>query len=368
MAVCLPLAWLSDNQSYASLRINGRRNDRIITVILILILGFFSGLRTWGNDTVTYQQIYDLMPSLEHLFDTDKYNFAGGTGFGLLTCLLKTWGFSRQDYFMFYAFATIIPWVLFIRKHSTSMLFGFFLLFTTGLYTFSMAAVKQCMATAFCLLSVDAALEHKWLRYLLSVALASLFHPYALIYLTIPFLFFKPWTARTFVYSGIFIAAGFLLESLLGKVLDITDMIGASYDMGEFTGEGVNIFRVLVCFVPMILAAYSNGTVFRNSTRKDDLMFNMAMINGLIMFVGMFGTANYFARLANYFLPAQIITIPWLLKRFPRRERNWLIAACLVGYMGFFYYEYGLLRPFDSTYSQMSFWQYLSSLFGGGAA
>jgi hypothetical protein len=91
------------------------------------------------------------------------------------------------------------------------------------------------------------------------------------------------------------------------------------------------------------------------------------MINGLIMFVGMFGTANYFARLANYFLPGQIITIPWLLKRFPRKERNWLTTACIVGYMGFFYYEYGLLRSFDATYSQMSIWQYLASVFGGGA-
>ena len=368
MAVCLPLAWLSDNQSYASLHISGRRQDRMITAILILILGFFCGLRTWGTDTVTYQQIYDLMPPLGNLFDTDKYNFAGGTGFGLLTCLLKTWGFSRQDYFMFYAFATIIPYVLFVRKYSNSMLFGFFLMFTTGFYTFSMAAIKQCMATAICLVSANFVLKRKWLLFLLTVFLASMFHPYALIYLSLPLLTFKPWTARTFIYSGIFMAAGFLLESLLGNVLDITDMMGASYDMAEFTGEGINIFRVLVCFVPMALAAYSNGTVFRNSTIKDDLMFNMAMINGLIMFVGLFGTANYFARLANYFLPAQIITIPWLLKRFPRRERNWLIAACLVGDMGFFYYEYGLLRPFDSTYSQMSFWQYLSSLFGGGAA
>jgi hypothetical protein len=161
-----------------------------------------------------------------------------------------------------------------------------------------------------------------------------------------------------------FMAVGFFLESLLGTVLDITDMMGASYDADEFSGEGVNMFRVLVSFVPLILAALYGKPLFHNSTRTDDLMFNMAMVNALIMFVGIFGTANYFARLANYFLPAQVIVLPWLLNRTAPVDRTWLKPACVLGYLAYFYYEYGILHPFDGEYSQISIWSYLGDLWG----
>ena len=92
-------------------------------------------------------------------------------------------------------------------------------------------------------------------------------------------------------------------------------------------------------------------------------MYDMAMLNALIMFVGLFGTANYFARLANYFLPAQVIILPWILRKVHHYDRAWLKPACIVGYLGYFIYENAIIRPFDYTYSHMSFWEYIGSLF-----
>lgn len=363
LAAVLAMAWIIDYRD-RSLRDNGTDcRERLVTCLLIIVLGFFCGLRTWGNDTVTYRQMYQQMPLWDDYLESNHYNFANGIGFGMLTSLLKTWGFSEQDYLMFYAFATAIPYVLFVRRYSKSMVFGVFLMLTTGFYTFSMAAIKQCMATGICLLSINAAMDKKWIRWLLLVGLASLFHPYAVVYLLVPLLMFKPWSLRTFIYIGVFVATGFYLESLLGTVLDITDMMGADYTAEEFLGEGVNIFRVLVCFVPLVLAAMYGKELFRDSSRTDDLMFNMAMVNALIMFVGLFGTANYFARLANYFLPAQIIVLPWILGKAHHRDKAWLVPACVAGYLAYFYYENGIIRPFDTGYSQMSFWDYISGLF-----
>ena len=219
------------------------------------------------------------------------------------------------------------------------------------------------MATGLCLVAVGYAVDRKWIRYFLGIAAAMLFHPYALIYLLVPFMMFKPWTSKTFLYMAIFIAAGFYLDTLLGTVLDITDMMGADYTEESFTGEGVNIFRVAVSFVPVVLAALYGKALFRYSTRADDLMFNLAMLNALIMFVGIFGTANYFARLANYFLPAQIIVIPWILGKVHRQDRSWLVPCCIVGYLGYFIYENAIIRPFDNNYSHMSFWKYIATFF-----
>ena len=363
LAVSLALAWIIDNRDRVLQHRRISQREHFVTWILILILAFFCGLRIWGNDTTTYLMMYDQIPLLDEYVSSGGYDFAGGYGFGWITSLLKTWGFSSQDYLMFYAFATVIPYVLFVRRHSQSMVFGIFLMFATGFYTFSLAAIKQCVATGLCLMAIDCALDRKWIRYGLLVVAATLFHPYALVYFVVPPMMFKPWTFRTFLYMAVFIAAGFYLDTLLGTVLDITDMMGASYTEESFTGEGVNLFRVAVSFAPLILAMLYGRPLFRGSSREDDLMFNLAMLNALIMFVGIFGTANYFARLANYFLPAQVIVLPWILGKAHPRDKAWLIPCCVVGYLGYFYYENAIARPFDISYSHMSFWAYIAGLF-----
>lgn len=363
LAVSLVMAWIIDNRDRERLHRGIKKQERIVTWMLIIVLGFFCGLRLWGNDTTTYRQMYQQMPLWNDFLVENKYDFASGIGFGALTSLLKTWGLSEQDYLVFYAFATAIPYVMFVRRFSKSMVFGVFLMFTTGFYTFSLAAIKQSMATGLCLMAVGYAVDRKWVRYLLFVGLGMLFHPYAMVYLLVPLMMFKPWGIRTLLYMALFMAVGFYLESLLGTILDITSMMGATYESEEFSGEGVNIFRVAVSFVPMALAFLYGKRLFRDTTRAEDLMFNLAMLNALIMFVGLFGTANYFARLANYFLPAQVIVLPWILRRAHPTDQSWLKLLCVIGYMGYFIYENGIYHPFDQYYAHISLWDYISGLY-----
>lgn len=364
MAVALFFAAFIDARDRTDIRLWKERKEIRTTLLLGVALALFCGIRVWGNDTVTYLQIYDQIPRLSALRVEDLPSVAEGIGFYFLTSLLKTLHFTSQDYLMFYAFITAIPYTLFVHRYSGSMKMGVFLMFATGMYTFSMAAIKQCVATGICLMALPLALERRWGRYFLMMLLAAMFHPYSVIYLLVPFMMFKPWTIRTLICVILSLIAGFYLDSLIGTVLDITALMGASYNDDSFTGAGVNVFRVAVAFVPLLLASIYGRPLFRRSTEEEDLMFNLAMLNALIMFVGLFGTANYFARLANYFLPAQVITLPWLLNKTSPVDRAWLKPACIIGYMGYFYYEYGILHPFDAEYAQISLFDYLTDLFG----
>lgn len=363
MAALVPMAWLVDQRDLRNRSLGFYRRERAVTWIIILVMGFFCGLRTWGNDTVTYIQIYDQAPLLRDYLANNNTRFSEGILFKFLVSLLKTIGFTRQDYLMFFAFATVIPYVWFVRRYSVNMVFGVFLMLTTGFYTFAMAAIKQTQATAICLCAIPFALDRKWIRFALLVFLGSLFHPYALIYLIVPLMMFEPWHGKTVVYMLLFMAAGVLLETLIGTVLDITEAMGAEYSEAEMLGEGVNIFRVAVCFVPLILAVFFGQDLFRNTGEDVHLMFNLSMINALIMFVGLFGTANYFARLANYFLPAQVVVLPWIIYSAHPKDRRWLLPACMTGYTLYFIYENAVIRPFDSGYNQMSLWDYLFDRF-----
>ena len=104
--------------------------------------------------------------------------------------------------------------------------------------------------------------------------------------------------------------------------------------------------------------------MFAHSTRTENILFNMTMLNALIMFVGLFGTANYFARLANYFLPAQVIVLPWMLRKIGGKGRQVLTVMCIVGYTGYFIYGNLIQSVFDSSFSKIAFWQYIRSHFG----
>lgn len=350
------------------LEFNGyNRRERLYTCILIIVLGFFCGLRTWGNDTVTYIQVYNQLPPMEEFLQHNDFGFADGIGFIYLTCFLKDIGFTCQDYLMFYAFVTAALYVQFVRRFSTNILWGVLLMFTTGFYTFSLAAIKQALAVGICACALPLALDKKWVKFSLAIGLASLAHPFALIYLIVPFMMFEPWQEKTIICVIAFVAAGFMLERLMGTVLDITAMMGADYTTEEMMGQGVNILRVAVCLVPMLIAVFYGGDLFRNAGKDVYLMFNLAMVNGLIMFVGIFGTANYFARLANYFLPAQVAIIPWILHSAHPKDRRWLMPTCIIGYLGFYMVENAVIRPFDTGYTQMSVWKYLATFFTPGA-
>lgn len=364
MAAALILAAFIDIRDQAGIRLWNERKEIRATLILGMILALFCGTRVWGNDTVTYLQIYGQIPLLPELRLEDIPPVSQGVGFYLLTSVIKTLNFSNQDYLMFYAFLTVIPYTVFVHRFSSSMKIGVYLMFATGMFTFTMAAIKQCMATGICLMALPLALDRKWGKYILLMLLSASFHPYSLVYLLVPFMMFKPWSIRTLLYVGFFLAVGFYLDTLIGTVLDITTLMGAAYTDDAFSGEGVNIFRVAVAFVPLLLAMVYGKPLFRNSTPEDDLMFNLAMLNALIMFVGLFGTANYFARLANYFLPAQVIVVPWLINKTAPIDRAWLKPACIVAYLGYFYYEYGIVHPFDAEYSQISVFDYFADLLG----
>lgn len=365
LGACLMIAVLIDYRDKSLAARGYTYRDRVLTCVLIIMLGFFCGLRIWGNDTTEYLAVYEhLVPTFE-TYDATKHapDFSDGWLFYYINVALKSWGVSNQDYLMVYAFLTVIPYVLFIRRFSNNMVWGVFMMFATGFYTFCMAAIKQGLATGICLMALPFALDRKWIRFALTVLLGSLIHPYAIIYFIVPLMIFRPWRGKTLLYVLVFVSAGFMLDSLIGTVLDITTLMGASYSEEEMLGAGVNLFRVAVCFAPLALAVFYGGDLFENVGEDVYLMFNLAMINALIMFVGIFGTANYFARLANYFLPAQVVVIPWMIQCAHPFDRRWLMTCCIGGYLGFFYYENAIIRPFDRGYAQLTIWEYFAMHF-----
>lgn len=91
-----------------------------------------------------------------------------------------------------------------------------------------------------------------------------------------------------------------------------------------------------------------------------NIIVNLMMVNSVIMFIGLFGTANYFARLANYFLIFQTIALPWILRLFNNRDQKMLAGMSMVGFAAYNYYGEVLANGrFDLNYSFITVLEYI---------
>lgn len=351
---------------YAQVPNNILRQQKISIAFLILtlVLGGFLGLRQSYNDTYTYKTVYESMETFPEFWESFNPSLSADPGFNLCNAFMKTKGVSTQNWLMIYALVTIGMYLHFIRKNANDMLLNIFLFFCVGSYTFAGAAIKQSIATAICLVALSFALERKWIRYFLFVFIAMTFHVYSAVYLLVPLLMFKPWTKNTAIMLGMTIVIAFSLQYLFGTINEITSSIGETYSSTEFSGDGVNVFRVLVCNMPLFLALVYHRELFTECTQQEALMFNLSMINGCIMFIGLFGTANYFARLANYFVATQVITLPWICAKIPERDRKIIKICMIVGYLIYFYYSTNVVYgKFTNGFRRITVAEYLKQWF-----
>lgn len=367
VVVALALAALSDA---VSLRDRNTlvyvKKDWKIYAVMALAMAVFVGLRTRGNDTYVYRQMYEgLGTNWSAIGSIDWLKISGAPGLQCYEIILKTLGASTQDYLMLTALITIGIYLWFIRKYTCNIFLSIFYFVTMGAYTFTMAAIKQTMAVAFLLVATDRAIQKKWVQYLLWVMFAELFHPYAFIYLVVPFVTFRPWSKGTiYLLTGAVVVAMFMSQ-FMSAIDTVTETLGYSYEVNEFTGEGVNIFRLFVVWVPLVLSFLGRDLLRHSDNRAENIIVNLMMINAVIMFIGLFGTANYFARLANYFLIFQVIALPKVLNLFSANDRKKITVLSILGFSAYYYYGEGIVHGgFDTNYSLMSFWDYVKQLFG----
>lgn len=362
MLISIALAWCADKVIVQSKK-TGRYHRLIIFVLVIIVLlAGFAGLRTKCNDTGAYRHGYELIT--ERTWETSDKSIGANPLFNWVNFQLKMGGVSTQNYLMFWAFVTVGCYIAFVYRYSVNFALTMFLMFTTGCYTFAFAGIKQAAAVGIAVIAVIFALKKRWIPFVLCIAVATLIHPYSLMYLLVPFMEFRPWKKKTYWMLAGFIAAGFLLRPLIGTVVSITALLGEEYSASSFTEEGINVFRVLVCNVPLALSYFYRKRLFADSSKVENLIMNLTMLNGAIMFVGLFGTANYFARLANYFLIFQSLSLPWMLKKISGRDGKILTVLMIAGYFAYFIYANVFAIPFDQDFARLSLPEYFSLLRG----
>jgi len=362
----LIMAFFSDQMSVRYIDHYGckayRRKEFICYFIMAVAMAVFVGLRTRGNDTYAYRQMFEnISAGTEGFRSIEWSNFSVAPGLQYVEVVLKTLGATAQDYFMVTGFFVTFTYLAFIKKYSTDIWLTTFFFIAMGCYTFSMAAIKQTMAVAFLVIATDCAIQKKWISYCFWLCIAELFHPYAFVYLVVPFLSFSPWSNKSYFLLAATVLVSLFLPYLFGAIGDVNEALGYGEDYGNFMGDGVNVFRVLVVWVTVVISYLGRQDLCKSQNRAMNIIVNLAMMNAVIMFIGLFGTANYFARLANYFLIFQVLALPWLFRYIKPVNRGGVRFLSVFFYSLYFYYSTVLANGrFDSHFNFLSFFDYLA--------
>ena len=363
--VCFILAYVVNRRSvydYGSERYIYR--DRTWFIVLSTAAVLFAGLRTSYNDTHTYIVIYDKISVENGLLYDFTWGLSDHPGFYFICRILKKLHFSSQSFLMFFSIFSIGTQLWFIRKYANNIGLAVYVFLTIGCFCFSMAAIKQCTATAICLIAIDRLIRKRYILFIVLVLLAVTCHPFSIVFIICPLLFTKPWTKYTYILIFVGIIAAFSLQSWLGNALDLVSIMGIEYNEENFVSEGVNIFRVLVVWAPVLLSFFLRRYgLLDEDDPVQNLMINLMILCALIMFIALFGNPIYIGRLANYFLIFQCIGLSYLLQYFHKDSRSIMIIILIILYFAYSYYGNAINSSFDSNYNSISIAQFFENIF-----
>lgn len=330
-----------------------------LVFLVILILSLFSGLRIGRNDTIGYILYYmNTIPN--SLSDLSAYNLglADNPGFFIFQVLIKQYiSIDPQALLLISAFIVNVIFVLFYYKYSERFGLSIFLYITSGLFVFTMAALKQTLAMAIGLLAVHYATRNKLLRSFLFLVLAVTIHPYVIVYGLVYFISDGTWRLREWFFMFLAFIVVFYFDNFIRFIVDINKLIGEEYFFETFIGTNVNIFRVLVYFVVPILSFMFRKNINSINEKTLNISINMSLLSFIFMFFALFGNAVMFTRMAIYFSPFIYLALPWILNNcFNKRDRALMTALCIIGYTLFFYYQYAVVISFEYIHRYLDYY------------
>lgn len=343
-----------------------RRAD-VFMFATILWLTSFSFLRTAYNDTYNYIYAFQNSESISEGLQSGIFtDWTGNPLSELYESVMRSITTNYHVYFLIPAFLSSFAVIKLLKKYSVSPAFSLLIFFSIGTYIMYVAALKQCIAMFFLLMALPYAIDKKYVKFYLLVLIAVLFHTHAFMFALVPLLVEKPWGKITWVLLGAALFAMATYDSTLGRFMEYAQSLGAMVaEIEVFDSHQINILRVMVYWIPALFALIFRQRLFNDSTREENLFVNMSLISAFILMIGLVQGANLFARMAAYFEIATAVALPWMIKKlFTKQSAQMVTVIATVLYFGYFLYEFGISKHFDTEYSAITLWQFFRELIG----
>ena len=338
----------------------------VLVCITIIWLTCFSFLRTAYNDTGAYIDAFNGAKTVgEGLLKGSYFELLSNPLSNLYRDAMRSFTANYHIYFLVPALLNTVAFIKLFDRYSISPAFSLLVFVSLGTYITYIASLKQSLAMFFLLVSIPYALDGKYVKFAALIAVAMLFHTYAIMFALVPLLMGKPWGKSTWVLLGIMAFTMVTYDQTFGALIEYVETYGGKMRANEVLYEAkLNILRILVYWVPGIIALIFNKRLFRSTDKVHYLFCNLSMVGAMFLTLGLVKGGNLMARMAAYFEFGTCITLPWMIiKLFAKRSATVVFVIAIVMYFGYFIYEFALNKNFDQNYAAISLLEFFLDLF-----
>ena len=224
------------------------------------------------------------------------------------------------------------------------MLSFFLFIVSTDYVSWMFNGIRQFTAVSITLLAFEYILNKNYVKAIVIILIASLFHQSAL--LVIPFIFIvqgKAWNARTllFIFMAIVIVTSVeQFTDVLDSMLQETQYENVVSDWTEGGDDGTNVIRVLVYAVPTIISLIGFRYIKAADNKVINICTNMSIASAGFYFISMFTSGIFIGRLPIYFSLYNYILLPWEIDNmFEEYSARIVYAAMMIAYLGFYIFQ-----------------------------
>lgn len=294
------------------------------------------------------------------LFDQIQYGNVDGQEVGYLY-LNKVVAYITSDYQGIFVATSLLTVGLFYRfflRMSINPALSVFIYAFGGFYLEDFNLVKQGLAIAIVLNSIEYALRKKHLTFITLTLLAASFHVSALVWFAIwPFMWVR---LRQWVRIALSLAIIGVVLLMPGTAPLLVDEFAPEYAWYFVSNYGVtrsiNAVVVIVAIGAFVFTLVKVGRSGRGD-RYADSIINVFAVSTAVL-VATMTIAYLFSRLNYYFDPAQIIALPLALSLVKgARVRHVLTFVFMSAYMTSFVFQFLIwnahgVMPYESIFSR----------------
>lgn len=292
--------------------------------ILFPVLVFAMGFRDYhvGIDTVTYKQIFEdyLQYSWEKVLTDDSDTDRIELGFRIL---MKICGDIYPNYYFYQILSSLLFILLsfiFIYRYTKNIVLCCAIFLGCGLYFQTFNIARQLFAVIISAFAIPLLFEKKYLKSILIIFIAYLFHSTAII-VSVIYLIYVVRKIKFLMFIApivLCIVVSFINDALLETVFLIFGDKYTDYVMNDFSRPNTGIFLKSMWLINVILAIIS---YYAPSLKTYNLrMLALTTLAGAMCYwIGL--SVNYVDRIGLYFLPGIILLYDKIEYRL---ENNWI--------------------------------------------
>lgn len=316
----------------------GNKEKKLFTVLALIPVTIISGFRNGeiGNDTAGYKLMFQNIAN-------DDYNDRIEIGFIYFNKLLQFFTSDSQWLFIIVASFLSISIGVFVYKNAKDPFLAILFFVTLGLFQFSMSGVRQTIAVAMTILSMELIKKRKILWFLGLILLASQFHKSAMFFIPAYFIANRNVTLKNvIIYFFAFTAIYFSAEFFLLRAADILEL---NYGVEETNNGG--IFFMIVFFITL-LGFWNRKSIIadKNNNQRRIKSSNIIFIN--LNFISLLlWTIRLISRTAErvtfYYMPSTYLLLEEYVSSI-KTKQNRLFAYIIVTVLAVTLFIYRISR------------------------